>query len=67
MDGWNNLLPLRGILFEWIPPDQPWVEHARFYPYCVYLTYVKGPDFIRECKQRESNRDVELIWIILHP
>jgi hypothetical protein len=26
----------------------------------VYLTYVKGPDFIRECKQRESNRDVEL-------
>jgi hypothetical protein len=55
-----------GSLFESISTDEPWVEHARFFPYCMYLTYVQGPAFIRECKQKASGHDVELLWINVH-
>jgi hypothetical protein len=67
--GWNDgtvCYHCGGALFEWAAADGPWVEYARFFPYCVYLTYVKGPTFIRECTQNESGHAVEALWNYIH-
>jgi len=37
-----------GALFDWREKDDPFVEHAKFFPYCPYIRYVKGHDFIRD-------------------
>jgi hypothetical protein len=36
-----------GALIDWEATDDPWAEHAKFFPYCVFLNYVKGHEFIR--------------------
>ncbi|XP_060072005.1 death-associated inhibitor of apoptosis 1-like [Ylistrum balloti] len=36
-----------GGLRNWIDGDDPWVEHARWFPRCAYLRQSKGLDFIR--------------------
>jgi len=33
-------------LRNWLPGDDPWVEHARWYPDCHYVHLSKGKDFI---------------------
>ncbi|KAJ8309705.1 hypothetical protein KUTeg_011570 [Tegillarca granosa] len=35
-----------GGLVNWDPEDEPWTEHARWYPRCVFLRQTKGDDFI---------------------
>ncbi|XP_069103933.1 E3 ubiquitin-protein ligase XIAP-like isoform X2 [Argopecten irradians] len=35
-----------GGLRNWLPGDDPWIEHARWFPDCVYLRESKGDDFI---------------------
>ena len=35
-----------GGLQDWDPHDNPWKEHASWYPGCRYVFLVKGPDFI---------------------
>ncbi|KAF6205852.1 hypothetical protein GE061_020026, partial [Apolygus lucorum] len=37
-----------GGLKEWKKMDDPWVEHARWFSDCTFLTMVKGPDFVKE-------------------
>uniref|UniRef100_A0A0A9Y257 Apoptosis 2 inhibitor n=1 Tax=Lygus hesperus TaxID=30085 RepID=A0A0A9Y257_LYGHE len=37
-----------GGLKEWKKFDIPWVEHARWFSDCTFLSMVKGPDFVKE-------------------
>ena len=36
------------FLFSWKESDIPFIEHAKYFPTCPYITYVKGHVFIRE-------------------
>ncbi|XP_060063243.1 baculoviral IAP repeat-containing protein 7-like [Ylistrum balloti] len=44
-----------GGLRNWEPWDDPWGEHARWFPRCVYLLQNKGNDFVRSIKQSCSS------------
>lgn len=37
-----------GGVKEWLPDDDPWIEHAKFYPHCEHVKSVKGEEFIRD-------------------
>jgi len=43
-----------GSLLDWHPNDIPWIEHARYFPYCAYIGFVKGHAFI--CDQHPEYR-----------
>ncbi|XP_069131056.1 uncharacterized protein [Argopecten irradians] len=42
-----------GGLRNWEPGDDPWVEHARWFPRCVYVKQNKGQPFINMVLQRQ--------------
>ena len=35
-----------GTLNDWKPDDDPWLEHAHWFPHCTFLIQVKGPEFV---------------------
>ena len=37
-----------GVLTNWREGDDPFVEHARWYPYCIFIYVTKGLQFIRK-------------------
>jgi hypothetical protein len=44
-----------GGLKDWNMTDDPFKEHSRWFPYCVYINYIKGQDCVRNClAQREA-------------
>ncbi|KAL5014865.1 hypothetical protein ScPMuIL_009135 [Solemya velum] len=43
-----------GGLREWEPTDDPWVEHARWYPTCQYLQMSRGDTFIQEVQRGQN-------------
>ncbi|XP_033741408.1 baculoviral IAP repeat-containing protein 7-like isoform X2 [Pecten maximus] len=44
-----------GGLRNWEPGDDPWVEHARWFPQCLYVKQNKGERFVRLVLQRQEN------------
>ena len=38
-------------LRDWVRGDDAFAEHARWSPYCVFVTFVKGKPFIDECRR----------------
>jgi len=38
-------------LRDWVRVDNAFAEHARWSPYCVYVTFVKGKPFIDGCRR----------------
>lgn len=38
-----------GGLRNWELTDDPWVEHAKWFPKCGFVNIVQGPEFIKEC------------------
>ncbi|KAF7268132.1 hypothetical protein GWI33_018695 [Rhynchophorus ferrugineus] len=38
-----------GGLRHWDPDDDPWTEHARWFPSCSFIKLVKGQEFISAC------------------
>ncbi|XP_017784576.1 PREDICTED: baculoviral IAP repeat-containing protein 7-B-like [Nicrophorus vespilloides] len=38
-----------GGLKHWDPHDEPWTEHARWFPSCGFVMMLKGQDFILAC------------------
>ena len=36
-----------GLFQNWLPCDDPWLEHAKFYPTCPFLIKRKGLQYIR--------------------
>ena len=43
-----------GGLRNWEPGDDPWVEHARWFPRCSFVRTVKGDQFIRSIQDQFS-------------
>ncbi|KAM9321017.1 baculoviral IAP repeat-containing protein 2 [Gastrophryne carolinensis] len=41
-----------GGLRCWESGDDPWVEHAKWFPRCDYLLHIKGQDFVRDIQDR---------------
>nr|CAD7264450.1 unnamed protein product [Timema shepardi] len=37
-----------GGLSSWDPTDDPFVEHARWFPHCGYITLVRGTQFVKD-------------------
>lgn len=50
-----------GGLRNWLPGDDPIVEHARFFPECQYIIGLKGPAFVANV-----NRDFPRENIVSH-
>jgi len=48
-------------LVDWLPQDEPFLEHGYWFPDFVYVRYIKGPSFYREClkyyKERHHTTD----------
>ena len=44
-----------GALKNWIPKDDPWLEHAKFFPFCTHMILTKGDAFIRNAATTASN------------
>ena len=40
-----------GVLGECRTTDDEFIEHARWYPNCVFVRYIKGEEFIRDCQK----------------
>lgn len=38
-----------GGLRHWDPDDDPWTEHARWFPRCSFVKLVKGQEFVTAC------------------
>ena len=46
-----------GGLNKWDPSDDPWTEHAKWFPMCGYLILKKGADFVDKIQQEMSKGD----------
>ncbi|CAH1131503.1 unnamed protein product [Ceutorhynchus assimilis] len=44
-----------GGLRHWDPDDDPWTEHARWFPRCSFVNLVKGQDFVTACSLENLN------------
>lgn len=49
-----------GGLKNWEDPDEPWVEHARWFPKCAYLLLYKSPMFV-EIVQRKNKSNEKIV------
>ena len=38
-------------LRNWEPEDDPWMEHARWFPQCRFLILMKGEEYIKEASE----------------
>ncbi len=55
-----------GGLRNWEPNDDPWVEHARWFPRCAYIIKIKGQAFIAAvAAQYPQQQNLVSICIIL--
>ncbi|XP_023022301.2 death-associated inhibitor of apoptosis 2 [Leptinotarsa decemlineata] len=43
-----------GGLRHWDPHDDPWTEHARWFPNCSFVKLVKGQEFVTACANPEG-------------
>ncbi|KAK3099246.1 hypothetical protein FSP39_001508 [Pinctada imbricata] len=48
-----------GGLREWEDEDDPWVEHARWYPKCVYIRQCKGDKYVQDIIEGKPLERVE--------
>lgn len=46
-----------GGLCNWDEEDDPWIEHARWYPRCTYVRQRKGDQFVASVKRDEPSSD----------
>lgn len=44
-----------GGLCNWEPGDNPWEEHARWFPKCQFVLLSKGEAFVRECVEKHRS------------
>ncbi|KAK3576487.1 hypothetical protein CHS0354_034159 [Potamilus streckersoni] len=48
-----------GGLKNWDPDDDPWVEHARWFPQCAFVRHIKGEEFINLVRRMAEESDDE--------
>lgn len=46
-----------GGLKNWEAPDNPWIEHARWFPKCAYIRMCKGPKFVEIVQKKNKNKE----------
>jgi E3 ubiquitin-protein ligase XIAP len=46
-----------GEFEDWEETDNPWLEHAVWFPKCMYVVLNKGQEFIQECDRRKEAKD----------
>jgi len=46
-----------GGLRNWVPEDDPWTEHARWFAKCGFVRLVKGDEFIARCLAERPTQD----------
>jgi hypothetical protein len=46
-------------LSDWSPGDDPWTEHAKYFPKCEFLILDQGSTFIANCAAEETKNDHE--------
>lgn len=47
-----------GGLFNWDPGDDPWEEHARWFPKCVFLRQCKGDEFVMKVQMEKERAEL---------
>ncbi|GJQ74489.1 hypothetical protein Trydic_g21358 [Trypoxylus dichotomus] len=45
---------------KWEETDDPWVEHAKWSPYCQYILKEKGQKFVQDVLNNQKNKDEDL-------
>lgn len=50
-----------GGLRNWDPQDDPWTEHARWFPSCAFVRVVKGQDFVAACSLEDQIPDTTVV------
>ncbi|XP_053396941.1 uncharacterized protein LOC123551492 isoform X2 [Mercenaria mercenaria] len=68
--GFNDLcrcFTCDGGLQRWDADDDPWIEHARWFPHCNYVRQIKGQEYINMVQQaaaqaREEEQDPAVVY-----
>ena len=62
MHDYTKCFSCDGGLCNWEKGDNPWVEHARWFPHCNFVQLNKGETFIKKCKDlhQQMMNDAEL-------
>ena len=50
-----------GGLKDWKRTDNSWMQHAAWFPFCVYVRCIKGLNFIRDCQILRQIKETE--WL----
>jgi len=45
---------------KWEETDEPWSEHAAWFPTCLYVNHIKGMHFIQQCQALKAAQGVEV-------
>ncbi|KAL3883191.1 hypothetical protein ACJMK2_029509 [Sinanodonta woodiana] len=53
-----------GGLKNWDPDDDPWIEHARWFPECAYVRHIKGEEFINLVRMMTEESDEEFDYTV---
>lgn len=58
-----------GILWDWDPEDEPYTEHAKWFPKCPWLTLSKGDAFVEKvqkvCIQSVQNLATYILMMVV--
>ncbi|KAH9382276.1 hypothetical protein HPB48_013541 [Haemaphysalis longicornis] len=52
MQDYTQCFHCGGVLCNWDASDDPWEEHARWFPRCQFVLLSKGEAFIEKCLRR---------------
>jgi hypothetical protein len=55
-----------GGLRDWEETDDPWVEHAAWFPKCTHVVLIKGQAFIEECRQLKEPKAAVKVGVLIY-
>lgn len=55
-----------GGLRDWEETDDPWVEHAVWFPKCTHVVLIKGQAFIEECRQLKEHKAAVKVGVLIY-
>jgi hypothetical protein len=50
----------------WEEKDEPWSEHAVWFPTCLYVIHIKGMKFIQRCRALKAGQEVEVCTDLIY-
>ena len=54
-------------LYEWDEEDDPWVEHAKWFPTCNYVRTIKGDDWVETIRNCTDLVELENVTMLSSP